>query len=60
MDRHTEAAVAFGAVLRENPAAARFYDNCTPAQREAILLQIQEVDPDNMRAFVAELQSAAL
>ncbi|MCI8479178.1 MAG: hypothetical protein HFE97_12755 [Oscillospiraceae bacterium] len=60
MNHQTASAVAFGAILRENPAAARFYDNCTPAQREAILLQLQELPPENIRAFVEELPSAAL
>lgn len=61
MEFHLEPAVAFGSLLRENAEAAQFYDNCTPTQKEAILLQLQEIhSPENLKAFVDQLPSAAL
>lgn len=33
-------AKAFGEYLRDNPAASRAYDACTPEQRHAILLHL--------------------
>ncbi len=40
MDTAMQQATAFGALLRQNPQAARFYDSCTPQQRQAILEQL--------------------
>ena len=56
-----EPAVTFGALLRQNPKAARFYDRCTPEQRQAILLQLPEMKTESqLRAFVDNLPSATL
>lgn len=58
MDANLTNAAAFGALLRENGEAARFYDSCTPEQKQAILLQLGQVQ--DMAGFVAHLSSAAL
>ena len=56
-----EPAVAFGALLREHPDTARFYDGCTAEQRNAILQQLSQVKSrQELDAFVAHLPSAAL
>ena len=48
-------------LLRQDPRAARFYDSCTPEQKQAILLQLPEMKSDSqLRAFVANLPSATL
>ena len=61
MNSHLEPAVAFGELLRQNPRAAQFYDNCTPAQRQAILLQLPEMKSvSQLQAFVDNLPSATL
>lgn len=61
MDRSLEHAASFGAMLRENPKAAHFYDHCTQEQRNAILLQVDMLNsPEKLRAFVENLPSAAL
>ena len=53
--------MAFGELLRQDPRAARFYDSCTPEQKQAILLQLPEMKSDSqLRAFVANLPSATL
>ncbi len=54
-------ATAFGILLEKNPQAARFYDNCTPEQRQAILLQLPQITSQaQLQAFVDHLPSAAL
>ena len=61
MSFNLEPAVAFGELLRQDPRAARFYDSCTPEQKQAILLQLREMKSDSqLRAFVANLPSATL
>jgi len=61
MDSGMTSAVAFGTLLRENEKAAHFYDHCTSAQRDAILMQVQNIHgEDQMKAFVERLPSAAL
>ena len=61
MDQSLEHATAFGAMLRANPQAAKFYDHCTQEQRNAILLQMgQMTSQSQLRAFVDNLPSAAL
>jgi hypothetical protein len=61
MNQSLEHAAAFGAMLRENPQAAHFYDHCTQEQRNAILLQVHMLNsPDKLKAFVDNLPSAAL
>lgn len=60
MDNDLAPAILFGTMLRENSAAARFYDGCTAEQRQAILCQLRAISsPEEMRAFVAHLPSAA-
>ena len=61
MEQGYEQAAAFGALLQENPQAARFYDHCTPQQRQAILEQLPQMTSQaQLRAFVDHLSSAAL
>lgn len=51
----------FGALLRQNPQAARFYDHCTPRQRQAILAQLSQLNSHaQLQSFVEHLPSAAL
>ena len=44
MDVNVNAAVTFGELLQKNPKAAAFYDSCTPDQRQAILLQLSQIN----------------
>ena len=61
MDVNMNAAVTFGELLNQNPQAAAFYDSCTPAQRQAILLQLGQMSSQSqLRAFVDNLPSASL
>lgn len=46
-------AAAFGTLLRENEAAANYYDRCTPAEKQDILLHLHEVD--DMKSYVEHL-----
>lgn len=60
MDLNMNAAVTFGELLQKNPQAAAYYDRCTPAQRQAILLQLgQMTSQSQLRAFVDNLPSAS-
>lgn len=58
MDSGISSAMAFGALLRENPEAARIYDTCTPQQKQRLLLQIQSTPADRMESFVSQLSAA--
>ena len=61
MDINMNAAVTFGELLQKNPQASAFYDRCTPAQRQAILLQLSQVNTQSqLKAFVDNLPSTAL
>ena len=61
MDLNMNAAVTFGELLQKNPQASAFYDRCTPAQRQAILLQLSQVNTQSqLKAFVDNLPSSAL
>ena len=61
MDVNVNAAVTFGELLHKNPKAAAFYDSCTPDQRQAILLQLSQINSrSQLRAFVDNLPSASL
>ena len=61
MDVNVNAAVTFGELLQKNPKAAAFYDSCTPDQRQAILLQLSQINSrSQIRAFVDNLPSASL
>ena len=56
MNSDIQPAILFGTLLRENDAAARFYDSCTPLQRQAILCRLPSLTtPEEMRAFVDQL-----
>lgn len=58
MEYVLEPFIAFGALLRDDPEASRFYDACTPAQRQAIIRQLPLQTPETMPAFVSHLPSA--
>lgn len=51
-------AEAFGRLLRENPAAADYYDSCSMAQKQNILLRLGEVK--DMNAFVQQLMNGSV
>ena len=52
------ATLVFQSCLRRNREAARFFDACTPGQKEAILSQLDKVE--HMDAFVRHLPSGAV
>ena len=58
MDSGMSSAMAFGALLRDNPEAAHIYDTCTPQQKQQLLLKIQSTPADSMESFVSQLSSA--
>lgn len=58
MDSGISSAMAFGALLRENPEAARIYDTCTPQQKQRLLLKIESIPADSMESFVSQLSAA--
>lgn len=61
MEFGIEPAIAFGEMLRENEAAAQFYDGCTTEQKQAIHLQLRRIQTqEKLKAFVEHLPSAAL
>ena len=61
MDANMSAAVMFGELLQKNPRASAFYDSCTPHQRQAILLQLEQMTSrSQLQAFVDNLPSASL
>lgn len=61
MDPTMNQASAFGALLRQNPQAARFYDSCNAQQRQAILEQLPKLTSQaQLQSFVNNLPSAAL
>lgn len=61
MDQAMNSATQFGRLLRQNPQASQFFDQCTPAQRQAILLQLPQMQTQaQLEAFVENLPSAAL
>ncbi len=51
-------AEAFGRLLRENPAAANYYDGCSMAQKQKILLRLGDVK--DMDAFVRQLSNSTI
>lgn len=57
MDNDISSALAFGALLRENPEAARIYDSYTPQQKQQLLLQIQSIPIEGIASFVSQLSS---
>ena len=61
MDVNVNAAVTFGELLQKNPKSAAFYDSCTPTQRQAILLQLEQINSrPQLRAFVDNLPGMSL
>ena len=57
MELDLKPAAEFGALLREDEKAAKFYDSCTQEQRNAILLQLSSVQ--DMEGFVRQLHNNA-
>jgi len=51
-----ESATVFGSLLRENAAAAAYYDSCTWEQKKAILQQLASVE--DMAAYVRDMAKA--
>ncbi|MEG0541836.1 MAG: hypothetical protein RR461_00895 [Angelakisella sp.] len=61
MDPLSELPMGFGMALLQNYEAARFFDSCTEAQKQAILAQVHMIQSkQDMKAFVDHLPSAAL
>ena len=56
MDSGIAAAMAFGALLREDAEAARIYDGYSPEQRRRLLLTIQDTPAEQMEALVARMR----
>lgn len=59
MELDLKPAIAFGTLLREDPEASRYYDGCTPAQRQEIILRLHQIPIEEMPAFVAGLAATA-
>lgn len=61
MDQTTHQLETFGALLRQYPQSSRFYNSCTPQQRQAILEQLSQLTSQaQLQGFVEHLPSAAL
>ena len=61
MEHGFQAASRFPDLVRDNPAALRFFAQCDPIQRRAIYSQLARVDsPAQLKGFVDNLPSAAL
>lgn len=61
MGTNPDQAAAFGILLRQNPQASRFFDSCTPTQKEAIMAQLPQLTSQaQLKGFVEHLPSAAL
>lgn len=58
MEHDLSAAFAFGALLRDDPNAAKIYDSCTPAQKQKILLQVQHTSAADLKDLVGHLDAA--
>lgn len=50
--------IEFGLLLRENNESSKFYERCTPAQKQSIHAQLDKVQ--HMESFIRHLPSAAL
>ncbi|MPM25877.1 hypothetical protein SDC9_72377 [bioreactor metagenome] len=55
MDNGISSAMAFGALLRDNPEAARIYDTCTPQEKQRLLLRIESTPEEQMADLVSSL-----
>lgn len=61
MQPFNEIPMGFGMALMQNSEAAKFYENCTDAQKAAIMGQLHNIDSkEQMKAFVDHLPSAVL
>ena len=61
MDQANHQLETFGTLLRQYPQSSRFYDSCTPQQRQAILGQLSQLTSHaQIQGFVEHLPSAAL
>ena len=61
MDQANHQLETFGTLLRQYPQSSRFYDSCTPQQRQAILEQLSQLTSHaQIQSFVEHLPSAAL
>lgn len=61
MDQANHQLETFGTLLRQYPQSSRFYDSCTPQQRQAILEQLSQLTSHaQIQGFVEYLPSAAL
>lgn len=61
MDQANHQLETFGALLQQYPQSFRFYNSCTPQQRQAILDQLSQLTSQaQLQGFVEHLPSAAL
>lgn len=61
MDQANHQMETFGDLLQQYPQSSRFYDSCTPQQRQAILDQLSQLTSQaQLQGFVEHLPSAAL
>jgi len=60
MDNGISSAMAFGALLRDNPEAARIYDACTPQEKQRLLLRIESTPAEKMESLVSSLHYSDL
>lgn len=61
MDQADYQLETFGTLLRQYPQSSRFYNSCTPQQRQAILDQLSQLTSQaQLQGFVEHLPSAAL
>lgn len=61
MDQANYQLETFGTLLRQYPQSSRFYNSCTPQQRQAILDQLSQLTSQaQLQGFVEHLPSAAL
>lgn len=61
MDQANHRLETFGALLQQYPQSSRFYNSCTPQQRQAILDQLSQLTSQaQLQGFVEHLPSAAL
>lgn len=61
MDQANHQLETFGTLLRQYPQSSRFYNSCTPQQRQAILEQLSQLTSHaQIQGFVEHLPSAAL
>lgn len=59
MDQDLSNAYAFGALLRENPKAGNAYENCSPDEKQRILLKISSANQNGILKIVSSLAESA-